>query len=73
VLADGSILFVRTRQTTRRVNGQLYETDRGLLELLGSGPVRTVASLTFTANELTGASLQYYGHYDWPSLLAPAP
>jgi hypothetical protein len=70
VLRDGSILFVRTRQTSRKVNGQWYETDRGTLELLRSGAVTSIASLTYTANEVSAGALQFYGHYNWPQRLA---
>jgi hypothetical protein len=70
VLRDGSVLFVRTRQTSRKRNGQWYETDRGLLELLRGRTITTVAPLTYTAGELSGAFLQDYGHYGWASRLA---
>ncbi len=70
VLADGSVLFVRTRQTSRKVNGTWIETDRGLLELLGGGRVTKLATLTYSANELSGASLMYYGRYDWERRVA---
>jgi hypothetical protein len=73
LLADGSILFVRTHQTSRKVKGAYYETDHAQLDLLRTGTVTTVAVLTYTANELSGAFLNYYGHYDWPSRLAVSP
>ena len=73
VLHDGSVLFVRTRQTSRKVSGQWYETDRGRLELLRRGTLTRVANLTYTVDELSGAFLQYYGHYDWSMRLAVRP
>jgi hypothetical protein len=74
VLADNSILFVRMKQSSRRVNGKWYLTEHAGLERLSGGVVRTVANVGFTA----GASQRlgfcnYYGHYLWPSLIAPAP
>jgi hypothetical protein len=73
LLADGDVLFARTHQTTRKVHGAWYETDHARLELLHSGTVTTIADLTYTASELGGAFLNYYGHYDWPSRLAVSP
>jgi hypothetical protein len=70
VLSNGSILFVRTRQTARKAAGNWIETDRGLLERLSDGRVTRVATLTYSANELSGATLQFYGHYNWPWRLA---
>jgi hypothetical protein len=72
LLQDGSVLFVRTRQTSRKVNGQWITTQRGTLELLRAGRLSKVASIGFTANGVTtdGAMLNYYGHYAWPSMLA---
>jgi hypothetical protein len=73
VLHDDSVLFVRTRQTARKVNGRWYETDRGRLELWHDEVLSRVADLTYTSSELSGASLQYYGHYDWEQRLAVRP
>ena len=73
VLADGSILFVRTRQTSGKVNGRWIEHDRGTLELLHGGKVSAVADLSYTANELSNGFLQYFGHYLWPQRLAVRP
>lgn len=69
-LADGSILFVRTRQTSRKVNGSWIETDRGTLELLRAGRLTVVADLSYSADELSGQFLQFYGHYAWPQRMA---
>jgi hypothetical protein len=73
VLANGSIVFVRTRLTSRKHNGQWYATTHGELELLKNGTLRRLADLTYTASELSGGSIAYYGHYDWPSRLAVSP
>jgi hypothetical protein len=75
VLADGSILFVRTRPTSRKLHGDWFVTEHGRLELLAGGRLRRVADVSFTANELSplGSESSYYGHYGWPSLLAVVP
>jgi hypothetical protein len=73
VLPDRSILFVRTRQTSRKINDEWWEFDRGTLELLHGGLVTPLARIDFSANELNGAYLQYYGHYMWPDRVAVRP
>lgn len=70
VLADGSILFVRTRQTSGKVNGQWIEHDHGTLELLRGGKLSPLADLSYSANELSNGFLQYFGHYMWPQRVA---
>jgi predicted outer membrane repeat protein len=73
LLDDGSVLFVRTRQTSFRPGEQWYATDHGTLELLGRGAVTAVADVTFTANQATGDGGSYYGHYPWPTRVAVTP
>jgi hypothetical protein len=73
VLADGSILFVRTRQTSGKVDGQWIEHDRGTLELLRGGGLTPLADLSYSANELSSGFLQYFGHYLWPQRVAVRP
>src|SRR2546423_4279439 len=74
VLADGSVLFVRTRQTSRRVRGSYYVTEHAELERLRNRTLIPVADIGYTANVLTAVGyLNYYGHYGWPSLIAVAP
>jgi hypothetical protein len=71
LLADGSLLFVRTRQTARKVAGRWQTTQHGRIELLRGGRLRQVAESTIVENDIGAAlSLGYYGHYDWPDLLA---
>ena len=68
MLADGSILFVRTHQTSRKVKGNWYVTERGELELLRDGRLARLADVGFTVNVLSelGYEPNYYGHYGWP-------
>ena len=70
LLADRSILFVRTRQTSRKHGDTWITTTRGRLELLSHGRLTQLADLTTTAADTSGAFLNYYGHYTWPSLVA---
>lgn len=75
VLADGSILFVRTRQTSRKASGDWYATEHGRLELLSGGRLERLADVTFTAKDTSslGYEANYYGHYGWPWRIAVAP
>ena len=73
LLPDRSVLFVRTRQTSRKVDGQWVTTNRGRIELLRRGKLTQVAAVRFAARDSSGDWLNYYGHYDWPSRLAVSP
>jgi hypothetical protein len=74
VLADNSILFVRSKQSSRKVKGKFYVTEYAALERLSAGVVRTVANIGFTAGVSQPLGFcNYYGHYFWPSLIAAAP
>ncbi len=75
VLADSSILFVRTHQTSRKLNGSWYVTEHGKLQRLAGGKLAAVADVTFTVNELRPLSYEpnYYGHYGWPWRVVAAP
>jgi hypothetical protein len=75
VLQDGSILFVRTKQTVRRFdNGKWYVNEHAELERLSAGVAKPVADLGFTAGISTPLGFSnYYGHYFWPSIIAVAP
>ena len=72
VLGGGSILFVRTRQTSRRVAGTWRTTTRGMLELLAHGRLRPLADLTERTIDGPGPTPMYYGHYWWPDRVAVA-
>lgn len=70
VLADGSVLFVRTHQTTGTANGQFTSTEHASLDLYANGAVTTLAPLTVTESDSGTWESNYYGHYGWPSLVA---
>jgi hypothetical protein len=71
LLSNGSVVFIRTRQTARKRDGQWFTTSRGRIELLTpGGTLSQIAALTFTERDESGPWLNYYGHYDWPSQLA---
>jgi hypothetical protein len=73
LLRDGSLLFIRTRETAQKVNGEWITTSRGLIEHLSSGKLVTVANLRFATREGGGVWLNYYGHYDWADRVAISP
>ena len=55
------MLFVRTRSHATRV--QLYGV--GTVELLRGGKLTALGS--------AGRAANYYGHYDWPDVVAVSP
>jgi hypothetical protein len=61
LLRDGSVLFLRTRSHSTRL--QLYGV--GTVELLRRGRL--------TALGTAGRASNYYGHYDWPDVVAVTP
>jgi hypothetical protein len=73
LLKDGSVLFVRTRQTARKENGEWITTSRGLLEHLVRGKLTQIADVSFAAKDTSGDFLNYYGHYNWPDRIAVWP
>lgn len=73
LLKDGSVLFVRTRQTAHKQNGEWVTTSRGLLEHLMRGKLTQIADVSFAAKETSGDWLNYYGHYNWPDRIAISP
>jgi hypothetical protein len=71
VLADGSVLFVRTHETARRrSDGQYYSTLHASLDRYSDGVVTPLAPLTVTAPDSGAWQSNYYGHYGWPQLVA---
>ncbi len=73
LLEDGSVLFVRTRQTARKVDQEWVTTNRVRIELLTRGRLTQVADVSFTSRDVSGDWLNYYGHYDWPRRIAVTP
>jgi hypothetical protein len=73
VLADGSILFVRTRQTTAKARGRWVVTVRAELERLEGGRIAPLANLGYGTSDLEVGTTNYYGHYEWPRLIAVSP
>jgi len=69
----GSIVFVRTRQTSRKVGGDWVTTTRGRIERLAGSTLTQVATVQWSAAETSSDWINYYGHYDWPSRLAVWP
>lgn|GEM_PF-6886182 len=67
ILGDGSILFVRTGLSSRKVHGTWHSTDHGELELLAHGRVTPVADVTVSP------STMYYGYYRWVDRIAIKP
>jgi len=71
---DGSILFVRTRQTSGKRNGQWYVTTDAHIERLTHGKLTAVADVGYTASALSPlGDTNYYGHYGWQRLIAITP
>ena len=70
VLPDGSILFVRTRETSVKVEDGYRTTDRGLIERIAGGHTDQVATTSWSSDGFGGSYIDYYGHYGWPWLLA---
>jgi hypothetical protein len=67
ILPGGSILFVRTHLTSRKVHGVWHSTDHGVLELLAHGRVTPVADVTDSPSSM------YYGYYGWAARIAVKP
>jgi hypothetical protein len=72
VLANGDVIFVRTRQVPFRKDENWWTTTRGELLLQHGTSVRLLRELIFSGPDIGSDFLNYYGHYDWPSRLAIA-
>ena len=70
VLPDGSILFARTRETSVKVPNGWRTTDQAHLELIAYGHTTWVGSTSWSVEGSAGPSIDYYGHYAWPWLIA---
>jgi hypothetical protein len=74
VLSDGSVLFVRTRETSRKRAGEWHVTFDARLERLARGKLTSIADLGFggSVENVLGEG-NFYGHYGWPRRFAVAP
>lgn len=75
VLPDGSVMFVRTRETAVKQPQNWRVTDHGRIELIANGRTTWIATTSWSAEEI-GADdryANYYGHYGWPWLVAVTP
>lgn len=74
LLTDGSLLFVRTRITSRRDGNTWLDTQTGRVMLLAHGKLVQVAQIGYrNVDELKTYLGPYYGHYDWSQFLAVHP
>jgi hypothetical protein len=75
LLANGALLFVRTRvRAHKAAAGRWLDTQKGRVLLLEHGKLRQVGSIGFTQPEnVSTYPVQYYGHYDWSQFLAVGP
>jgi hypothetical protein len=89
ILPDGSIMFIRTRETSVKlpghwttptggrtaayVPGGWRTTDHGRIELLSEGRLAWIASTSWSTGGYGGSYVNYYGHYGWPWLVAVSP
>jgi hypothetical protein len=60
VLPDNSILFVRSRLSSRRFEGKWYVTFRAELKRIGAGTTKPVANVGFTSGELKALGYATY-------------
>jgi hypothetical protein len=71
LLPGGSLLFVRTRITSRRDGNTWLDTQTGRVMLLAHGKLAQVARIGYrNVDELKTYLGPYYGHYDWSQFLA---
>ncbi len=73
VLADGAVLFVRTRDVSRWSPGSWHVTEHGILELLSGGRLTPIADITASSSNPGSDIGNYYGHYPWPWRVAVRP
>lgn len=74
VLANGDVLFVRTRARSRKTATGWIDSQQGRVMLLSHGRLRELALIGFRQpDDVYTYPVQFYGHYDWSSFLAVAP
>jgi hypothetical protein len=75
LFANGDLLFVRSRTTSRKTGPASWiDTQSGRVMLLSHGKLQQVATIGFTQpSDVFTFDGQYYGRYDWSQLLAVWP
>lgn len=74
LLADGDVLFVRSRIHSVRDGDTWRDTQKGRVMLLEHGKLTQVAEIGYVQDENQGQYLgPDYGHYDWSPFLAVWP
>ena len=72
--ANGDVIFVRTRVSSKKTLGSYDVTQTGHVMLLSHGKLTQLADIGFTEDELSNLyPIEYYGHYDWSHNLAVWP
>lgn len=72
LLANGDVLFVRSRDHSVKQGDTWLDSQTGRVMLLSHGTLVQVATIGFRNLDLLKVPLdeQYYGHYDWTQFLA---
>jgi hypothetical protein len=74
LLADGSLLFVRSRIHPVKSGSTYVDTETGNVMLLSQGKLVQVATIGYrNLDELKNYLGPYYGHYDWTDFMAVRP
>jgi hypothetical protein len=75
LLANGDVLFVRSRSHSVKHGDTYLDTQTGRVMLLSHGKLTQVATIGYrNRDELKGPFVgEFYGHYDWSDFLAVAP
>ena len=72
--ANGDLVFVRTRSTSKKTLSSYDVTQTGHVMLLSQGKLTQLATTSFTEDQLRNTyPIEYYGHYDWSHNLAVWP
>ncbi len=74
LLPDGSMLFVRSRITSKKSGSTYLDSETGHVMLLRQGKLVQVATIGYrNLDELKNYLGPYYGHFDWSDFLAVRP
>jgi hypothetical protein len=73
LLGNGSLLFVRSRISSKRGGSSWLDTQQGRVMLLEQGKLSQVATIGYRNLDESKEYLgPYYGHFDWSAFLALA-